>query len=253
MSNDSPTSTNELFVILGASHPQRFEVLWQIIDYLHYNGEKVTLFTHKDESDLPDSKAKDRVLKKGLQVEQWELDSESTGFKHPPAVSEKGRITILLGHGSLYLVDTLEVLSQWLPLSDMTLQRVMTWVDAERLSKNPDVKKWYECSFHFSDLVILDEFKNLPLAWLKEFRDYFKSQSYPCIVENTKKGRLNDLYVTMDNQTRRISQVFEVSDEFYSQMELKEELKDGVLIKLPIEPFFERSPEGRRSQLVPDL
>lgn len=258
MTTEPPSAVAELFVVLGSTHPQRFEAVWQMVEYLQMNNEKVTLCLHEEEPDLPDSPAMLRVMEKGLQLTHWQVDSEKSEFTSPPTAAEQSNTVILLGHGSKYLVDTLEALSKWIHGSGFELQRIMTWVDSQKLTDSTIVKKWYECSFHFSDLLILDEFKNLPLSWLKDFRVNVSAKSYPCIIENTKKGRLHDLYLIMDNHVRRISQVFEDSDDLYfdvvDETEEEEELVDEeILNQGSVDPFFERSVDGRRSKPVPDL
>jgi hypothetical protein len=259
MTTDSSSADTELFVVLGSTHPQRLEAIWQMVEYLQSNNEKVTLCLNEEETDLGDSQTKQRVMEKGLHLTYWQVDPEKSEFTTPPTAFEQANIVILLGHGSKYLVDTLEALSKWLDGSAFELQRITTWVDSQKLTDSITAKKWYECCFHFSDLLILDEFKNLPLPWLKEFRENFNTKSYPCIIENTKKGRLHDLYLIMDNQVRRISQVFEESDDLYFDVETEveeedEELEDeDILNQKSVDPYFERSPDGRRSKPVPDL
>lgn len=256
MSAKSTSNDTDLFVVLGASHPQRIEVVFQMIEYLQFNGEQVTLCLHEEEKDLPDSPTKTRLIQKGLHITQWQIDPQSATFTTTPA-TEDGNTVIMLGHGSRYLVDTLEALMFWLPNSGFSLQRITTWVDCQRYADSADTKHWYECCFHFSDLIILDEFKDLPLSWLKEFRDEFKTKCYPCIIENTKKGRLHDLYLVMDNQVRRISQVFENTDDLYFDEE--DEIEDDAVLEdeeilnsSATDPFFERSIDGRRSKPVPE-
>ena len=258
MSAESTSTDTDLFVVLGSAHPQRLEILWQMVEYLQFHGETVTLCVHEKEKDLPDSPAKTRLLQKGLEITHWQIDPENAQFTTPPSVAREQDTLILLGHGTRYLADTLETLSAWLPGSGYALQRIMTWVDGQRYADSADAKRWYECCFHFSDLVIVDEFKNLPLSWLKEFRNEFSTKCYPCIIENTKKGRLHDLYLVMDNQVRRISQVFEESDDLYfdeeDEIEEDEVLEEKEsLNQSATDPFFERSIDGRRSKPVPEL
>ena len=196
MNESDSGEKSDLFIILGSAHEQRFETVWQMAEYLIYHGETVEVCHHEDEA-LPESPALTRLMAKALSLSQWSLKEESCNFKHAP-IAKPGVTTLFVGHGVHYLVDTIETLTQWLPQSPFDLQRITTWVDCQRVSESMTARKWYECCFHFSDLVILDEFKNLPLSWLHEYKEFFKKECYPCIIENTKKGRLHDMFLVMD-------------------------------------------------------
>lgn len=257
MNTNDSSVTSDLFIVLGTANPQRFEVVWQMVDYLLFNGEKVEVCHHQDE-EIPESPALSRLRSKDeFSLAQWSLREDSCDFAAAPFPKEDVT-TILVGHGKDHLVDTLETLVYWLPNSNFNLQRITTWVDCQLIENSLNAKKWYECCFHFSDLVILDEFKALPLSWLKEFKEYFKKECYPCIIENTRKGRLRDMFLIMDNQIRRIAQVFEKPDDLYQNFaddDDEEEMEDEASVDSASpenEPYFERLIDGRRSKLVPD-
>ena len=251
------SGSSDLFIILGTANPQRFEVVWQMVDYLIFHGEKVEVCHHLDETP-PESPALNRLTSKGdsFKLTNWHLKEDSCDFAQPP-VPKDNVTTLFIGHGRDFLVDTIETLTYWLPRSGFNLQRITTWVDCQQVSATLNAKKWYECCFHFSDLVILDEFKELPLSWLKEFKEFFKKECYPCIIENTRKGRLHDMFLVMDNQIRRIAQVFEKPDDLYDDFgddeDEEDEEESAVDLSSPEnEPYFERLNDGRRSKLVPD-
>lgn len=247
----------EIFVVLGSSHSSRLEAVWQIIDFLHFNGEKTAVCVHESEIDFPESKTKERAIEKGMIVTTWSIDEKSATLTKTPDATEEERVTIFVGHGKHYLVDTIEALSKWLPDSPFELQRIITWVDGDKYANTENAKSWYECCFNFSDLVILDEFKDLPLSWLKEIKDHFKTESMPCIVENTKKGRLQNLHTIVDNLLLRVSQVFEQSNEIQVEYEIEgdeedDELADEEDLNKPImDPYFERVIDGKRAKPVP--
>lgn len=244
---------SDLFIVLGGASPQRYEVVFQMVAYLLFNGETVDLWHHKDEPP-PESPSLTPLLTKGLTLHPWSLEQDSCAFAQPPT-ARPGVTTLFLAHGSLHLVDTLETLAYWLPNSGFSLQRITTWVDCLKVSQSTRARKWYECCFHFSDLVILDEFKTLPVSWLKEYKDFFKRECYPCIIDNTRKGRLHDFPLIMDNQVRRIAQLFESPEAAMLRMDEDEddEEEDSIDLTLPEnEPYFERLIDGRRSKLVPE-
>lgn len=255
MNESDPVEQSELYIILGTAHDQRFEAVWQMAEYLTFNGDTVEVCLHADERP-PESPTLLRLQGKAFSLSQWSLNADSCDFKEAP-IAKTGVITLFVGHGQSYLVDTIETLTYWLPHSNFALQRVTTWVDCKRASESMITKKWYECCFHFSDLVILDEFKTLPVSWLKEYKEFFRKECLPCIVENTRKGRLHDMLVIMDNQTLRIAQVFENPDEYPIDLleDEEEEDDDEGLNHRPSpenESYFERLIDGKRSKLVPD-
>ena len=255
MNPSEPELTSDLFVVLGVANDQRFEIVFQMASYLIFHGESVELWHHESEA-LPDCPALAQLLNKGMQTSTWSLETESCAFAKAP-IARPGVTALFLAHGTLHLVDTLETLAYWVPCSGFALQRITTWVDCYKVSQCSRTRKWYECCFHFSDLVILDEFKSLPVSWLKEYKAFFKRESYPCIIENTRKGRLHDMLLVMDNQVRRIAQVFEKPDELVFALNDEEEDDDEEdelpdLSQPQNEPYFERLIDGRRSKLVPD-
>jgi len=256
MNESDSVETSDLFIILGSANPQRFEIVWQMAEYLIYHGETVEVCHHADDTP-PESPALQRLLAKSFTLSQWSLKEATCNFHQAP-LPKPGVTTLFVGHGSRQLVDTIETISFWLPDSGFNLQRVSTWVDCTRVAESPAAKKWYECCFHFTDLVILDEFKNLPLSWLQEYKDFFKKECFPCILENTKKGRLHDMFLVMDNQIRRIAQVFEKPDDQYEVFpddDDEDDMEDDEDVENTSpenEPYFERLVDGRRSKLVPD-
>ncbi len=255
MNSSNSGEKSDIFLIFGSASPQRFEILWQMAEYLIFGGESVEVCLHSEESP-PESAALERLQDKaGFSMSQWNLEADSCDFDSAP-IQKPNVTTLFLSHGTHYLVDTFETLSHWLPDSGFELQRVTTWVDCKQVHTDANAKKWYECCFHFSDLVILDEFKTLPDSWFKEYKDFFKKECYPCIVENTRKGRLHNMFVLMDNQLRRIAQVFEKTVDFYAILdEDEEEMEENeptTTTSPKYEPYFERLVDGRRSKVVPE-
>jgi hypothetical protein len=259
MTEHAQENGSDLFVVLGSASPQRFEVLWQMADYLLFHGESVEVWHHEEEIP-PESPALSRLLEKELKLRTWSLREDACRFDQAPQPTP-GVTAIFLSHGVRFLVDTLETLALWMPDSGFQLQRITTWVDCKRVNDSSTARKWYECCFHFSDLVILDEFKDLPVSWLKEYKDFFKKECYPCIIDNTRKGRLHDLFMIMDNPVMRIAQVFEKPDDLpFVEIEMsseedddEEEASDGIDATDPArEPYFERMIDGKRSKVVPD-
>ncbi|MCG8528370.1 MAG: hypothetical protein MI748_18465 [Opitutales bacterium] len=253
-----PDDKLEFFVLLGMRSPERLDALCQLIEYWHFHGEKVLLWHHENEPLPEDHEAFSRLKKKGLEQIAWDWNEDATDFAQPDVTFSGADVVLFLDYGGKQLIDTLEILSKWLPQSPLDLERIITWVHCQNVSENFLIKRWYETCFHFSDAVILDAFKDLPATWLKEYQQHFKTQCYPCIVENTKKGRLKNLQNIVDDQVRRISQAFEFEQidmnwDFEIETEDGEEDDDDFDDLPPKEAFFERNPDGKRSKIVTDI
>jgi hypothetical protein len=256
---DAPLSpVSRLYLVLGSRSSQKDRVVLQLAEYLLQENEHVVV-CYEDGHGMEESEDLARCLGRGMKMETWTLQTADGVFdKAPPADSEPG-VLLWLGPGNRRLVDAIEAVSNWLPESGRALERVITWVDAGLYQKSRHAQHWYQCCFHFSDLVILDEFKDLPASWLKEFKDFFHRECYPCIIENTRKGRVQHLNIALDNQALRISQVFEPEEDEYDGFEVVDEDKDSAgedsefPEENPTERYFERSLDGRHSNPVPDI
>ncbi len=226
------------YILLGSAHEDRWKTVSQLVRYLIYNDEEVTLCIETSETlpEIPDLK---QALDKGLKENRWSLNSDETGFELEPEFSAAGGLLFWVSRGDTNPVSLVEILSNWLPLKGIQVERVITWVDSERCSQSSSNQKWYEACIHFSDFALLDRYKNLDSSWPAQFIEHFENEHYPCIIERMKKGRVRDESLVLDNQVRRITQIFDPVDN-----DDEEQILD---------PYFERLPDGRRSKVVPDI
>jgi hypothetical protein len=249
-----------LYLVLGCLSPQRDHVLLQLVEYLQHEGDSVTL-CHENAHPVTMGEDLERCMGKGLKLDNWSLSPAGASFQKAPPVPCNTDVLLWSGPGTTRLADAIEAVATWLPESGCTLERVITWVDAARYHRQRQAQHWYHCCFHFSDLVLMDEFRELPASWLKEFRDYFHQECLPCIIENTRKGRVQHPNLVLDNQILRISQVFEPDESGLEGIEVvveedDEEEEPGDAEdweSIPKERYFERSLDGKHSNPVPDL
>jgi hypothetical protein len=247
--------SKELYVMLGINHPQRINVLCQMLEYLVFNGIAPSVLVCKDLDIDKGNPVIDRIISKGVDFLPWSLNTDSGGFSID---GTPGEVSILLAPGDTSVIDVMEVLSKQVTAGIWELQRVITWVHSEYYANDSDSKRWYEACFHFSDLVILDCFKNMEQSALGSIKAHFHDESLPCILVNTKKDRLQELGLVMDNQARRITQVFDRSAE--SSIDYEVEIEEGdeeddidaALPETNIDPYFERNHDGRRSKPLPN-
>jgi hypothetical protein len=243
------------YAVLGSSHPQRDSVILQLAEYLLEEVDQVWISA--EDAAIEAHAQWSRLEAKGLRLSLWSLDPGKAFFTAPPSTSG-GKVAVLwVGPGAKRLVDAIEALSLWLPGSGHALQRVITWVDAMCYESGKHAQNWYQCCFQFSDLVLLDEFRELPASWMKDFRLRMHRACYPFIIENTRKGMIHDPFLLLDSQVRRISQVFEIEallpdiewEEVGSESDDEDEEEDGPYV----ETYFERLVDGKRSNPVADL
>lgn len=226
------------YILLGSAHEDRWKTVSQLVRYLVYNDESITLCIENSEI-LPHTPELNQARGKGMNIDRWALKPDDIVFETEPASPSSSELLFLVSNADENPVALMEALSSWLPHKGIRVERVITWVDCERCSQSSKNQKWYEACIHFSDFVLLDRFKNLDPAWPAQFVEHFENEHYPCIIERTKKGRVRDESLLLDNQVRRITQIFDVADNDYEEP--------------IIDPFFERLPDGRRSKIVPDI
>ena len=125
---------------------------------------------------------------------------------------------------------------------------------------------WYDCCIHFSDVVLLSNRRDVPNKWVEEFKDRYLKEYYPCLFEFVKKGRLSNPSLVLAPQARRISKLFDETDEFVfidEDVEIEDEgdvdeedededekFQAGDPSK---DPFLAKMVNGRREKTLPDV
>lgn len=214
--------------------------------------EKVVVLL--SESERPDP-ADDAIAKlKHVEVQRWKWQGpDLPRFKLPATAA-----VFFLADPLASPVDQVEALKPWLVAQGRELARVFCCVDCQLAEKQPVLMQWFEACIRFADIVFLTNRTGVANKWLSDFVQHFKSQFFPCLFIQVKKGDLPNPALVLDPTPRRLSQYFDEAED-YSDIEIETDdeededdadVDDGLPEK---EPYFERLLNGHRAKEVPDV
>lgn len=164
--------------------------------------------------------------------------------------------------------DYVDSFFRWLQRSGAELARVLTVMDCSLVERVPKAQAWYDCCVHFSDVVLLSNREGVSNRWIKDLQDRYRKQRFPCLFELVKRGRVKNPALILDPSARRITMLFDESEEAYgssgSEYEVideegeeedldEEEAEERAIGNPEADPYLRRLPGGRREKVLPDM
>jgi hypothetical protein len=244
--------TPTVYFILGSPGSGRRAIVRDLAE----NGladEKVVVLL--SESEKPDPADDQLAQLAHVEVQRWKWEGpELPRFKLPATAT-----VFLVADPLASPIDQVEALQPWLAAQGRELARVFCCVDCQLAEKQPVLMQWFEACIRFADVVFLTNRTGVANKWMSDFVQHFKSQFFPCLFIQVKKGDLPNPALVLDPTPRRLTQYFEEGAEFSNLVietddEEDEEEEDAEANGLPEpEPYFERLLNGHRVKEVPDL
>ena len=245
--------TRTTYLFLGIDKPERLAALAQLVRFAIFDGPvAVSLPEGLDASviqNCPPSTAPHP-----LTCSSWALSPTHIAFDKAPACPTDTMAFFIVGDGRADPIHLIETLARESQQGRLEINRVITWIDLARCHASKAITAWYDACAHFSDCLLLDLHSNLEPAWIDRYIERFTSQHYPCIIERMKKGIIQHPVFILDDQVRRISTVFEPTDEPFDLVDGDgiDDEDDEPFDPLK-EPYFDRGVDGRRLKPIPDI
>jgi hypothetical protein len=240
-----------VYFILGSPGSGRRAIVRDLAENGLADGKVVVLLS---ESEKPDPADDQLAQLAHVEVQRWKWEApELPRFKLPATAT-----VFLVADPLASPIDQVEALQPWLAAQGRELARVFCCVDCQLAEKQPVLMQWFEACIRFADIVFLTNRTGVANKWLSDFIQHFKSQFFPCLFIQVKKGDLPNPALVLDPTPRRLTQYFEEGAEF-SNLEIEtddeeEDEDDEEANGLPEpEPYFERLLNGHRAKEVPDL
>jgi hypothetical protein len=239
-----------VYFILGTPGSGRRAIVRDLAE----NGladEKVVVLL--SESERPDP-ADDLLAKlPHVEVQRWKWEGPDLPRFKLPAMAA----VFLVADPLASPIDQIEALKPWLIAQGRELARIFCCVDCQLAEKQPVLMQWFEACIRFADIVFLTNRAGVANKWLSDFIQHFKSQFFPCLFIQVKKGDLPNPALVLDPTPRRLTQYFEEGADFSGlviETDDDEEEDDEEADGLPEpEPYFERLLNGHRAKEVPDV
>lgn len=187
-----------------------------------------------------------------VEVQRWKWEGpDLPRFKLPATAT-----VFLVADPLASPIDQVEALKPWLQAQGRELARIFCCVDCQLAEKQPVLMQWFEACIRFADVVFLANRTGVANKWLSDFIQHFKSQFFPCLFVQVKKGDLPNPALVLDPTPRRLTQYFEEAEDFGDLVietddEEDDEEEDDTLPQP--EPYFERLLNGHRAKEVPDV
>lgn len=239
------------YLILGPRGAGRVELVADLIDSGIDSGDAVTVFVAETEMSLVDlslfEKNSERVT-----LKPWSLQQDNIVCDAP----EPDSMMFFITDGSASPVDQVEAFSQWIPTCEQELGGVITVVDCQQATRHSELNQWYDACIHFSDTVLLNHREDVPQTWIRDFMErYTKGGRYPCYFEQIKKNRVSNPGEVLDPTPRRITLIFESSEDPLDDMDFDEDdLPDEPFdLSGKEDPYLKRLPSGMRAKVIPDI
>lgn len=148
--------------------------------------------------------------------------------------------------------DQIEAMKDFMASNDLDLARILTVVHCALAEVHAELHAWHQGCIHFSDVVLLNRREGVSQKWIREFREGFRQEYFPCFFEFVKKGRVDNPVHVLDPTPRRLSQYFDEEEEDLLDGE-EDDDDSGMESDLPDEdPFLLRYPNGQRCKPLPD-
>ena len=173
-------------------------------------------------------------------------------------------ISFLLINGFTNPIDWLEEMQQALFKNNFKLGRIIFLLDMIRLSKNPQWISWAQACIHFSDVVLMNNVEGVTKKWLKEFKEPYVKDCYPCLFVPLKGEQASNPALVLEALPLRISQAFDI--EYLQESKLLKEINaghrkwetdhanvDDFSDETFVDPYFERFPNGMRVKKIYSL
>lgn len=240
----------QVYFVIGSKKSGRREILYDLIEGSSHQNLSTVILVGNRENDCPNW---DEKLKKLAQVRisKWNAINGELFFEN---VDDADRI-FYLAHSDGDLAIEVELFRNWLNTHEYDLTRVLGIVDCDLAEKAGDAGwEYYEALAHFSDYLLLTNYKNLEKKWLSTFINQFKEKSFPCIIEKIKNGRVENPMIVLDNMGRRITQIFDEFDPLDEMQFDEDNLPDEPFeIKHTEDPYLARSEEGERIKPIVNI
>lgn len=244
----------QVYLILGASGSGRREVLADLIaDGLGSDSKTLCAIAASEAGDPHDSQLGKTI--------PWSWNAAHTIDLDLP---EDCDVVFFITDGHCNPVDQVEAFREWVQKQKGEVARVLCVVNCQFAEKHPELQAWYDACIHFSDVVLMNRREGVQNKWVSDFIARYDDQYFPCLFELVKAGRVKNPAQILDQQARRISQVFEdsyaltiegliIEDEDEDGKKTKKEEDDEDDALPPPDPYFIRKPGGRRAKEIPDI
>ncbi len=170
-------------------------------------------------------------------------------------------------------VDQIESFREWLRGRPADLARIITVVNCGLVhAHDAAIRPWIDACVHFSDVVLLASREGVPNKWMSDFQAHYRDAFMPALFEFVKQGRVKNPILVLEPEARRLSQAFDESSDLALARELApdaeitftdesgddeeggEESPPGAGDdESPVEAYFERRQNGRRTIELPDI
>lgn len=235
-----------VYLVLGCKGSDQFRVIADLIEFGTSSDDKTALF--HSAADADEIAADFGTKHRDVQVSPYTFEEGTLGL----SVEEGTDLVFIAADGLGDPADMVEAFHSWLAESGCELARVITVLYCDLAIGNEDVFEWFECCIHFSDVVLLSRRNKVGNKELKAFLDDYEEKCFPCLWEYVKKGRVGNPSLVLDTQSRRISRIFDVPEEFEDDDE-EEDWEEDIAGDLTKDPFLKMSSGGKRARELPDI
>ncbi|MCH2036565.1 MAG: hypothetical protein MK120_06415 [Puniceicoccaceae bacterium] len=232
-----------VYAMLGLSGSERREILYDLIKEGIGSEEQVLYFRPKNEAPCKTDAA--LLGLKNISVINSTLEDSQLLYGK---INTKADKIFFLAPGDSDPADFIEAIKRWVDINDCTIARVMTVVHCSFLESNPKAQAWFDACIHFSDIVLLAARAGIKNNWMKEFKDRYSKNHYPCRFLLVKKGCIQNPAEVLEIEARRISLYL---DELTPIEE--DELEDHMPDDCKPDKYIERLTSGQRAYCIPDI
>ncbi len=254
----------QVYLILGVCGSGRRAIVSDLVSNLD-DIEKENFFILYSSEELDNDFYK--PIKDSSNTKIIKMKQGSVGIDSPLEFLEDESIIFVIGSGYLNPVNQIEKFKFWVIENNFSLARIITIVNCERVSSHNDICKWYDACIYFSDVVLLNYYKNISNKWFNNYQKKFKKEFYPCLFEFASKGKLSNPAKILYPEVRRLSHYFDVDydqlvDEGSSTVgtqlvyEIDSCENENILESNKfgdIDPYFEEKPNGSKVISIPDI
>ncbi len=246
-----------VYLILGSRGSSRRSVVSDLIEFGLEESDKSLVAISEGELNRDALE----VRKREVTNAQYSWDGETLGL----TVDGEYSNIFVLADGASNPADFVEAFHSWLGESGFQLGRVVTVLNCGLLHEHKDLNVWFDCCIHFSDVVLLSERQDVPNKWVSELIEKYETRRFPCTFEYVKKGRVSNPALVLYPEPRRISMIFDASeeledlgeydfveDEESDDIELDEE-DDSIAGDPTHDAYLRRISNGRREKPVPSI
>lgn len=220
-----------VYVMLGAAGAGKRTVIADLLQNALTVVPPTTIYLPEDEvpGDVLESFREGHPQ---VQFVSWGIQDECLIAPEPHSGST---CIVFIFPGKKSPVPALEALRTWLVEEDLSLSRVLSVMNVSEVSKDENLKEWYDVCLHFSDVLIFTHEDKAPSGWGGAYKAAFRKAHFPCIFLHAPHGLVENPSLALDSTVRRISQAFD-EEIIYDDDEEPE---------IPyVDPYFERLKTG---------